>query len=1111
MFWIATAIIVASLSLFVPGILLAFGLLRKTELHVFEILIIGLIFGMIFPATMTWAESYLMNYIHFFTFSMKLFELNALLLTIIGAVLCYSNGFFKDLFNFAGSMGKGIQSAAAAAPPTDVRHALERSAQGKAIVKKHMDEERSLQMKHDEEMKLAATLSAEERERISVLHKDDQSNLLSEHMREEQTIYDDMHPQATFASTTPQHSRMWIVWTILAVLMLLSFATRIINIGTSPKFFEFDPYFDMLNTESILTFGYQLLLSPSAWPAVPQGTVLRAEPLIPYLEAYWYDLANYLGPHYTTFSTNLMSYVGSIYPPIAAALLVFVVFLLLYHEYDATIGLIGAALATTMPVLYTTFIAGEQLLEPWGIFGLFFFLASYMLAVRNPKDKKLAILAGIAFAANFLGAQYFTVTAGILAAYIVLQGIIGIIRKERTKDFYIMNAVVLAVIILFYIIYNPYNSTLTNRIPDVLGVPTIVAFPLAALIFVAAAEYITNILSPKLQKSLRGMPGGSSFLPREVSILALTIIVLLLLFLTPLGNPIRSYLNLSARFTTPSKPLFMTVQEYIPTGLLYDFGGQGFGTIGADIFGIPILVWLVSALSLVLIAISIIYRRSRTGILYMAIALPLMFAGFSEVKYLPHLGVVYIVLFCIILGEIMYLAQDSFKLKIRPADADVAHINGNFYTEHAGIVALVIGIGVFFIFGAIITAILLICMMLLLYYTNQNLWPALWPKCAAALGLLLIIVLASFFGFAGRMMLFGENSSMISAIQAAYIFSIKPTTACTTINNDNNVLGASIFCNTVPNYWLSAMSWIKSNVGPYGPRVLSWWDYGDWINWFGNTNAVLRGDNAVAAEDYATAANLVLGAKYNYTSQQLANFMNTNQSKYLLLDEDLISKWQALNFLACIHINATSEAYAFSQGVQQGEPYILGSSQCEMNNDPLYTLVPISALVQNSTQQSISDYCTISTSKNVYARGYIVEGNGVSNNTVCVSLTPNKQGVLSVYNTTGAKIDAVLQSSYYQVVNLDNSYYVEFLMIYLPGANGTVQNPPSGFYASNYYDGFILGKLKGFTEVYPSNATGINLVNATYPVRIFALNNYTGGNAPVPTKPSWVQNNYTMP
>ncbi len=58
--------IVAFLSLFIPGFLIALALLKKTELNMFEIGVIGFIFGLILPATMTWAESYFMKQIHFF-------------------------------------------------------------------------------------------------------------------------------------------------------------------------------------------------------------------------------------------------------------------------------------------------------------------------------------------------------------------------------------------------------------------------------------------------------------------------------------------------------------------------------------------------------------------------------------------------------------------------------------------------------------------------------------------------------------------------------------------------------------------------------------------------------------------------------------------------------------------------------------------------------------------------------------------------------------------------------------------------------------------------------------------------------------------------------------
>ncbi len=1015
------AIIIAFFSMFIPGLLLAFGLLRKTELHIFEIVMIGFIFGLIAPATLTWAESYLISYVHAFTFSVALFEANALLLTIIGAVLCYWEGVLNDVVPFLKRITKLNAGAA-----------TQEAGQAKTNIK----------------------------------------------------------------ST-------WWVWALLLLLMILTFYTRMQSIVIAPKFFEFDPYFDMIDAHYILAYGHQLLLDPSAWPVVTAGTNHRLQPIVPYLEAFWYNLVNGLQYHNKTFSTSLMSYVGSVYPPITAALLVFVIFVLLYHEYDERIGLIGAGLTATMPVLFSTFIAGEQLVEPWGIFALFFFFATYMLAIRNKKDKRLAILAGIAFASNFLGAHYYTVTAGVLVAYILAEGIIDILRKESLKDFYKMNIIVLATIIILYALYAPYQATLQSNLSSILGIPIIVGAPVFALALIAVLDFVPKMLAKgKIIKE-------TNLLTNIIFMVIVIAISLVAVLFTKAGNPIKSYIELSARFTTPSKPLFMTVQEYIPTGLLYNFGAQGFGPIGASILGVPVLVLLISFVAIVLICISIIFRRSKTGVLYLAVALPLMFAGFSEVKYLPHFGVAYIMLFCIILGETLYLAADNFKLVKRPAVEKEIHFSLDVYKEHPLASQLVIIIGLFFTFG-LIFALAAIAFILIYRYGMQQ------TKDKYNTGLVAVCIVLAIFSFVSPTFLYGEAGSLVNSLGAQYIYSTNPANACTVLSNNGNSLGYNTYCNTIPKYWLDAMTWIHVNVGPNAPRVLAWWDYGDWINWFGNSNAVIRGDNSVAAEDYAVAAQYVLGYKYNYTPQELAQYMNGNQSKYILMDQDLISKWGALDFLACVHINATSEAYALAQGASSTppEPYVLGTSPCELLHDPEFVLLPLSALVQsNQSQQSINYYCTISNGKTTYISGYLIVGSNLENSSVCVDNTANTKGVLSVYETNGTKLNAVIQASQYLgVQNIQGTLYVEFLMIYLPnGPNDSITNAPSQFYYSNYYRGFILGNLPGFTEVYPSNGIGINYVNGTYPIRIYEVNNYTGGNAPVPPKDPWISNNDIMP
>ncbi|MGD0510384.1 MAG: hypothetical protein ABSA33_00950, partial [Candidatus Micrarchaeaceae archaeon] len=691
---LVAAILISFFAMFIPGLLLAFALLKRTELHSFEIVVIGLIFGLIAPATLTWAESYLIPYSPIFAFSWQLFAINALALTVIGAILCYFEGVFTDVFTF---LKKLLSSKPQNTEPTEGHHA----------------------------------------------HKG---------------------------------KKMWLVWTILLLLMIVTFYTRMQSIVIAPKFFEFDPYFDMIDAHYILTYGQQLLLDPSAWPVVAAGTNHRLQPIVPYIEAFWYSLVNNLQYHNATFSTSLMSDVGSVYPPITAALLVFVIFVLLYHEYDEKIGLIGAALTAMMPVLFTTFIAGEQLVEPWGIFALFFFFATYMLAIRNKKDARLAVLAGIAFASNFLGAHYYTVTAGVLTVYILAEGLIDILRNESLKDFYKMNIIVIATIILFYALYAPYQATLQSNLSNLLGIPIVISAPALALVLIAVFDFIPK----QLAKRKIGI--------KEANIktnLAFIIIVIVLLLtavmFTRLGDSIKSFINLSARFTTPSKPLFMTVQEYIPTGIFYNFGSQGFGAIGANLLGVPVLVLAISAIAIVLICISIIFRRSKTGVLYLAIALPLMFAGFSEVKYLPHLGTAYIMLFGIVLGELIYLAEKNFKLVKSPASEDgkPSHFSLNVYKEHPLASQLAIIVGLFFIFGLIF--VLLAAAFILIYRYGVK-----HSRDKHNMQLVVACILLAIFSFASPMFFYGESSALLNSFSAQITYSSNPATACTLLSNNGN-------------------------------------------------------------------------------------------------------------------------------------------------------------------------------------------------------------------------------------------------------------------------------------------------------------------------------------
>ncbi|MEM3781719.1 MAG: hypothetical protein QXT43_02030 [Candidatus Micrarchaeaceae archaeon] len=994
--------LIAILAIIAPGFALAYALLGKTKLHLFEILVIGFVFGLIFPPTLTWFESYFMDYIHAFTFSAGLFEANAFVLTLIGIGLIWYQGMLKL------PSARALRAGEEKERLRDIKEIRQRIAElglDLRLVRQHEAEERQLADRHAKEMEMLAQAGPEERARIRQLHEEEERKLLSEHEREERLLLVPEKPKE-------KDKDMKLVWLLLGLLMLVAFVSRIANIGKAPTYFEFDPYFDMLSTKSILVYGYQYLHDFAAWPTLTSGAAHRMEPLIPYLEAFWYSIAN---PPSSGISNALLSYVSSFYPPITAALLVFAVFMFLYYEFGEKPALIGAALATSMPVLITTFIAGEQLLEPWGIFSMFFFYATYLLAMNNSKELRYAVLAGIAFASTFLGAHYFTVDAGVLALYIVSQGAIDVLRNKDLKDFYKANAVVIGIIAFTYAIFDPYKSSLFHRIPSLFGIPVIVSFPLIALILVLVFEY-----GPKFLKR-RGIISHITRTTYYMWLALLVVLALIAVFATPIGNPIKSYIALSLHFTTPSSPLFMTVQEYEPTGIGFNFAGAGFGIIG-----INALVWIILILFVIVSIYAIFYRNSNASILMFWIVIPLAFAAMVEVKYLPHFGVAYILALSALIGELFMLLNKKFSKRAT-------------YIAYA-IIAIVLLAEAVPAFAGVIGG-----------YVNAN--------------------------------------------------------NCTTILNRGNAVGYDMFCNQVPNYWLSAAAWMRSNVGPYGPRILSWWDYGDWINWFGNSNAVLRGDNAVPQLDYETAARYVLGPQDGFGPANLANFSNSVQAKYVLFDNALTQKWGALDFLACIDINQTSMAFAKAAANGTGQPYVLGTSQCEINHDPAVLLVP-----ENTS--SISSYCApIKSLKNeTLLKGIVLLGDTLTNTTYCVPLNSNTTAETLYYaNGTASNARLVANQQFFQgSVSIQGEPFLAFMLLYLPNENGTV-TAPSEFYSSNYYRAFYLGNLPGFKLVYPSNFTGINYINGTHQIMIYQLDNFTGTLPSHTPKPAWVHNNYTMP
>jgi len=146
-------------------------------------------------------------------------------------------------------------------------------------------------------------------------------------------------------------------------------------------------------------------------------------------------------------------------------------------------------------------------------------------------------------------------------------------------------------------------------------------------------------------------------------------------------------------------------------------------------------------------------------------------------------------------------------------------------------------------------------------------------------------------------------------------------------------------CSAISMDWMDAMAFISSL--PPGARVTSWWDYGHWINFFGQRNAVLRNEHSNLTMIYRIAYAYVMN------SSEMPRAMEDYGSRYLLVDREIVfggagfgGKFHALNYLACVYANETN--------VSVGP----GESECERAN--LWETVRLALPLQRCTINPIT-------------------------------------------------------------------------------------------------------------------------------------------------------------
>ncbi|MFZ5501461.1 MAG: hypothetical protein ACOY58_06085, partial [Candidatus Micrarchaeota archaeon] len=349
------------------------------------------------------------------------------------------------------------------------------------------------------------------------------------------------------------------------LLLALLIASYMVRVGSySPIFQELDPYFYTTPADQLLTIGHNPFDDQTAW--YPEVSVShRITPALAYLEATWYVLYSGGGE----FSNMLLSLIAGMYPPIAAMLAVFFIYLLISlvtrrREW----GLLAAGIFAFAPLSIFKLAAGEQEVQPYAFFSIFFFYAMYVLMSRKKdivrfdsgkispgKDIIYPVLTAIAFASVAMGSASQVLVVMSLVIFLGLQSALYFLRDEETSGLLhllVSNSIIFMIgpLMASSIILGLFTS-------NQLYLPNTIIY--ASGIAVAAVLYLIKTRVPERSASLSIMAG-------------LVIIGLAAVFLTPFGGYVLGPAKSSFSIAEFNAPLDRTIAEQAVAGS--SFGGQ---------------------------------------------------------------------------------------------------------------------------------------------------------------------------------------------------------------------------------------------------------------------------------------------------------------------------------------------------------------------------------------------------------------------------------------------------------------------------------------------------------------------------------------------------------
>ncbi len=900
---------------------------------------------------------------------------------------------------------------------------------------------------------------------------------------------------------------------LLLLAVLLAFWIRIQTY--TPIYSELDPYFYVYGSGQLIRFGTNPIGEDTAWwPEIRTSDHRNFPSLKMYTEAMWYTL--YTGG--AEYNNYLLFTTSSWFPPISAMLAAAGAYFLFSSYYGKRYGLLAAYIVAFLPVLIFKMSAGVNEAGPFGMASIFTVIGVYVLALKK-NDLKLGILAGITFIAAALGSNYEPVLAFPVAGFLVLQATDYFVRGKRSQGFLEISACLVAGLVVGSLgdaFYSASQSGLNNLLSGA------ILMAIAAIAFAYATDYIPSRMSMGTNKRIM------------VFCALLSIAALVILIPNPVGKYAKEQAAAYFGAAEFSSPLSRTIAEQNQAGPNFE-GDAGFLALipashiapnanglnigwnfiygSLDLIAIPFTwagngaIWLadkflnaflglnistdektVSLLFFFLIisvaglAIGHFTRkgedrdRASAGILLLLVMLPIIYIGLHKIKFTIFVGLALAIATVAAIAELERMCLwIAGKLKMGAKKV---------WIVFAAIIMLVA-----FAEIAVPSGYPLMIIKKSLEPRYQDNPVAMMPKLAKTCedlrqaGYYDADICAAGYNRSFADTINDQFNSKVCLVSQLSLKELLPgkSEQEQTASGEAKA-GASFRCNRLAEYWIDSMEWIRHNLAQ-DERMTSWWDYGHWINFFGDRKAVLRNEQASYGMIGRIAHDYIDG-----TPEELAATMNYFDSRYVLFDVELVGgspfggKYGALNYLSCAHDNRTTYKDA------------PGTSDCEFEHSPERLVI--------SQSQTAGNLCVISESQQrtgVYAYRLTKAGAPESTPVYCVGgdiTLGSGEAITPTYylNKKDAAGDLELNKGFLRQIGSQGAYSI-FEMVYnsepvWPSANGTyvggMEDAKTKFYTSNLYHGFYLKKLPGFDLVYQSK---------NGEVKIYKMKNFTGNKA----------------